>query len=156
MNITFEVSNYNPEGEKEIYVKEHVIEHITPEILNIKEFSGCQEKEFNKDPLVLVKKSTYSEAQRQAQAKYRLKYPEKYCKVQRDLYHVKIKDEAWKAKFNERSKINNKKYRDRKIEELKAQGIEPKKRGRPRKTEKIDVENNNTSNLTVKSILYDV
>ena len=135
MNLNFEISNFTPTGEEEIFTKDHEIEHITPEIFNIKGFSNTQEEEFGKKPLVLVKKTTYSEAQRIAQKKYREKYPEKYCKVQRDLYHNKKEDPEWKAKFNERSRLNNKKYREKKKEELISQGIEIKGRGRPRKTE---------------------
>ena len=89
--------------------------------------------EFGNKTTVLVKKTTYTEAKREAQRRYRQKYPERYCDIQNKLYHTKKQDEEWKKKFNERSKINNKKYREKKKEELKLLGIEPKKRGRPRK-----------------------
>jgi hypothetical protein len=84
-------------------------------------------------PILVMKKTTYTQAHRKAQQKYREKFPEKYCEVQRKLYDDKKKDEEWKKRFNERSKINNKKYRDRKNKQLLESGIELKRRGRPRK-----------------------
>jgi len=81
----------------------------------------------------IQKKSTYTDAHRKAQQRYREKYPEKYCKLQRDLYERKKQDEEWKKKFNERSKIHNKKYRDKKNQEIIEAGGQIKPRGRPRK-----------------------
>jgi hypothetical protein len=132
-SLNFDISNYTPEGEKKIFVKDIEVAFETPDILSVKDFTNSQEAEFGNTPIVLVKKSTYSEAQRIAQRKYREKYPEKYCKVQRDFYHNKKEDPEWKAKFNERSKVNNKKYRDKKKEEQLSLGIDVKPRGRPRK-----------------------
>ena len=141
IKINFDVSNFTPEGEKKIFVKDKEIDFVTPDILSVKEFTNDQEPEFGNTPIVYMKKSTYSEAQRIAQRKYREKYPEKYCKVQRDFYHTKKEDPEWKAKFNERSKLNNKKYREKKKEEQLALGIVSKGRGRPRKAPLISKEN---------------
>ena len=85
------------------------------------------------------KKSSYTEAGKRAQQKYREKYPDKYCEAQRKLYERKKEDPDWKEKFNERSRINNQIYRDRKAKELLDAGIAPKKRGRPRKIKPEDV-----------------
>lgn len=79
------------------------------------------------------KKTSYTEAGKKAQQKYREKFPEKYCELQRKLYERKKEEPEWKAKFNERSRINNKIYRDKKAQQLLESGVEPKKRGRPRK-----------------------
>lgn len=76
----------------------------------------------------------YSQANLIAQQKYRHKYPEKYCEQQRKLYDRLKDDEEWKHKFNERCKINNKIYRDKKKAEMLGAGITQKKRGRPRKS----------------------
>lgn len=89
--------------------------------------------EYGITPIFVAKKSTYTQAHRKAQQKYREKFPEKYCEIQRKLYDDKKKDEEWKKKFNERSKVNNKKYREKKNKEIMEAGGEIKKRGRPRK-----------------------
>lgn len=89
--------------------------------------------EYGITPIFVAKKSTYTQAHRKAQQKYREKFPEKYCEIQRKLYDDKKKDEEWKKKFNERSKVNNKKYREKKNKEILEAGGEIKKRGRPRK-----------------------
>ena len=80
-------------------------------------------------------KTYYTESVKKALYKYRMKNQDKYNESQR-LYYEKMKiNPEWKKKFNERSKINNKKYRDK-----KNTGLEPKKRGRPRKEIKINIE----------------
>jgi len=96
--------------------------------------------EYGITPIFVAKKSTYTQAHRKAQQKYREKFPEKYCEIQRKLYEDKKKDEEWKKKFNERSRINNKKYRDKKNKEVLEAGGEIKKRGRPRKVKEEVVE----------------
>jgi hypothetical protein len=85
------------------------------------------------EPIVVLKKNTYTQAHRKAQQKYREKYPDKYCEQQRKLYEDKKKDEEWKKKFNERSRKNNEKYRLKKKQEMEEQGVVIKPRGRPRK-----------------------
>jgi hypothetical protein len=69
--------------------------------------------------------------------KYRENHPEKYNEFQRNYYHSKKEDPEWKAKFNERCRLANKKYREKKME-----GEERKQRGRPRKVieEKTPIE----------------
>ena len=134
-SINFTITNINPDGTEEIYTQPVEIEHSgfygDEEIFSIPCIST--DEHFGYNEVLFVKKSSYNEAQRLAQKKYREKYPDKYCKVQRDLYHSKKTDDEWRRKFNERSKINNKKYREKKREELKALGITIKSRGRPRK-----------------------
>lgn len=118
-----------------------------------------EEDEYGIKPILVAKKSTYTQAHRRAQQKYREKFPEKYCELQRKLYNDKKDDEEWKKKFNERSKMNNKKFRDRKNQEIIDGGGEIKKRGRPKKIqvieieplEKIDIEE---KNLSVVDVLY--
>lgn len=79
-------------------------------------------------------KKTYTEAHKISQQKYRKKYPEKYCELQRKIYEKNKNDEEWRKKFNERSRINNAKYREKKKQEkLENPDIVVKKRGRPRK-----------------------
>lgn len=89
-------------------------------------------------PIIVMKKNTYTQAHRKAQQKYREKFPDKYCEQQRKLYEEKKKDEEWKKKFNERSRMNNEKYRLKKKQEMLEQGIEIKPRGRPRKNKEKD------------------
>lgn len=83
---------------------------------------------------VVKKKVKYTPAHLKAQNKYREKNREKYNEAQRLLYEKKIKEEEWKQHYLERSRVNNKKYRDKKKEEKIESGEHvEKKRGRPRK-----------------------
>jgi hypothetical protein len=83
---------------------------------------------------VMKKKVKYTPAHLKAQNKYREKNREKYNEAQRQLYEKKIKEEEWKQHYLERSRVNNKKYRDKKKEEMIASGeYVERKRGRPRK-----------------------
>jgi hypothetical protein len=83
---------------------------------------------------VVKKKVKYTPAHLKAQNKYREKNREKYNEAQRQLYEKKIKEEEWKQHYLERSRVNNKKYRDKKKEEMVESGeYVEKKRGRPRK-----------------------
>jgi hypothetical protein len=85
-------------------------------------------------PVIIIKKTTYTQAHKKAQQKYREKNREKYNESQRELYEKRKQDEDWKKNFNERSKKNNKIYREKKKEEkLLDPNYEVKKRGRPRK-----------------------
>jgi len=105
--------------------------------------------EYGIEPIMVCKKTTYTQAHRKAQQKYREKFPEKYNEAQRKLYDDKKKDDEWKKRFNERSKINNKKYREKKNKEILLNGGELKPKGRPRKVvqEVIDVPISNIDNI---------
>jgi hypothetical protein len=82
---------------------------------------------------VVKKKVKYTPAHLKAQNKYREKNREKYNEAQRLLYEKKIQEEEWQKHYLERSRVNNKKYRDKKKEEMIASGeYVEKKRGRPR------------------------
>jgi hypothetical protein len=98
------------------------------------------EDEFGLKPVLVLKKSTYSQAHRRAQQKYREKFPEKYCEIQRKLYDERKTDEEWKKRFNERSRINNKKYREKRNQAILEAGGTIKARGRPRKEKEEKVE----------------
>jgi hypothetical protein len=90
--------------------------------------------EYGLQPILIIKKTTYTQAHRKAQQKYREKNRDEYNELQRKLYEKRKQDEDWKKKFNERSKENNKIYRLKKKEEkMSNPNYEPKKRGRPRK-----------------------
>lgn len=83
---------------------------------------------------VVKKKVKYTPAHLKAQNKYREKNRAKYNEAQRLLYEKKIQEEEWKQHYLERSRVNNKKYRDKRKEEMVASGeYVEKKRGRPRK-----------------------
>jgi len=82
----------------------------------------------------VYKKKTYTPAVKNAIYKYRSKNVEKYNEIQRNYYDGAKKDEEWKKKFNERCKINNQRYREKKKLLL---GDNAKPRGRPRKDIKI-------------------
>lgn len=75
------------------------------------------------------KKSTYTSAVKKAIDKYRKNNLEKFNEKQREYYNEAKQDEEWRKNFNERCKINNQKYRQKKKETLG----EIKPRGRPRK-----------------------
>jgi len=86
------------------------------------------------------KKVKYTPAHLKAQNKYREKNREKYNEAQRLLYEKKIKEEEWKKHYLERSRVNNRKYREKKKEEEIHAGVyEEKKRGRPRKSKVAEV-----------------
>jgi len=89
--------------------------------------------EYGITPIAICKKSTYTQAHKKAQQRYREKYPEKYNDAQRKLYDDKKKDEEWKQKFNERSRLNNQKYREKKKKEILESGGTIRNKGRPRK-----------------------
>jgi len=113
------------------------------------DFDGCDD--FEEDnallkpdvygivPILVAKKKTYTEAHRRAQQKYREKFPEKYCELQRKLYDDKKNDPEWRMRYNERNRKNNKAYRERKKLKLESEGIikPPTKRGRPAKQKTI-------------------
>jgi hypothetical protein len=86
------------------------------------------------EPTIKVK-TTYTDAHRIAQQKYREKNREAYNKSQRDLYDKLKQDDEWRVRFNARSKTNNFKYRD--VKRMKVLEENPtivfKGRGRPRK-----------------------
>lgn len=96
--------------------------------------------EKDENPIIEIKKNTYTPACRKAQQKYREKFPEKYCALQRKLYQDKKTDDEWKKKFNERSKVNNAKYREKKMKEFLEAGGEVKPKGRPKKIKEIVVD----------------
>jgi hypothetical protein len=80
------------------------------------------------------RKIKYTPAHLKAQNKYREKNRGKYNEAQRLLYEKKIQEEEWKKHYLERSRVNNRKYRDKKKQELVDAGdFVEKKRGRPRK-----------------------
>lgn len=82
---------------------------------------------------VIKKKSTYTPAHLKAQNKYRDKNRDKYNEAQRQLYEKKIQEEEWQKHYLERSRVNNRKYREKKKEALIESGeYVEKKRGRPR------------------------
>ena len=78
------------------------------------------------------KKVRYTPAHLKAQNKYREKNREKYNEAQRLLYEKKIQEEEWQKHYLERSRLNNKKWRDKKKEALIERGeYVERKRGRP-------------------------
>jgi len=81
------------------------------------------------------KKVIYTPAHLKAQNKYREKNREKYNEAQRLLYEKKIQEEEWQKHYLERSRLNNKKYREKKKEALIESGeYVERKRGRPHKS----------------------
>ena len=84
-------------------------------------------------PIAIYKKSTYTEASRLAQQKYREKYPEKYCELQKKVYNDNKANEEWRKHFNERSAKNNKIWRDKRNAEIIANGGTIRPKGRPKK-----------------------
>ena len=73
-------------------------------------------------------KTTYTNSVKKAINIYRNKNLEKYNENQRNYYQTAKTNEEWKQKFNERCKVNNKIYRDKKSLENP-----PKPKGRPKR-----------------------
>lgn len=140
-----------PDGEWEI--NKDIDEKEVLQLNNNNENSDAKPSvdEFGNEQIIVMKKKTYTQAHRLAQQRYRERYPEKYCELQRKLYNNKKQDDEWKKKFNERSKINNEKWRIRNKEKQLAEGIQPKPRGRPRKVEKTNDETSHR--ITIKDII---
>ena len=108
------------------------LEEITFSLGEVAEGSDSSIK--TRDEEVVKKKTKYTPAHLKAQNKYREKNREKYNEAQRLLYEKKIKEEEWKQHYLERSRVNNRKYREKKKEELIQNGeYVESKRGRPRK-----------------------
>jgi len=85
-------------------------------------------------------KQKYCEANRIAQKKYREKYPEKYCAIQKKLYDRKKLEPEWIEHFNERARGYAKKAYDLKRQAKIDAGEVIKGRGRPRKViEKLEI-----------------
>jgi hypothetical protein len=80
-----------------------------------------------------TKSATYD---KDAQRKYREKNRDKYNIAQRELYYKLHENDEWREMFNERSRRNNMKSRQKKREEYLLANPEAviRKRGRPRKT----------------------
>ena len=94
--------------------------------------------EYGLQPVFVIKKSSYTQAHKKAQQKYRDNNRDEYNALQRALYDKQKLDEDWKKKFNERSRENNKIYRDRlKAVKLSNPDYKPPQRGRPKKVSNI-------------------
>jgi hypothetical protein len=152
MENQIEYYNDEIEAKENIYTSDDIIlpdanwELISSALLDWDDIKKKFEvDEYGNQPIIICKKSTYTQAHRKAQQKYREKFPEKYNEVQRKLYDDKKQDDEWKKKFNERSKLNNKKYREKKLQERIESGLELKPKGRPRKVKQeiIDVKIDN-------------
>ena len=89
---------------------------------------------------VVVKKLTYTDANRLAQLKYRQKYPAKYCAIQKKLYERKKLEPEWIAHFNERARGYAKKAYNLKKQAKIDAGEEIRPRGRPRKIKEESTE----------------
>jgi hypothetical protein len=136
--------NLIPMGKKEDVVIQQIVndvnicingklEEITFSLGEVNEGSDSSIKARDE---VVKKKVKYTPAHLKAQNKYREKNREKYNEAQRLLYEKKIQEEEWQKHYLERSRVNNKKYRDKKKEEMIASGeYVEKKRGRPRKVD---------------------
>jgi hypothetical protein len=84
-------------------------------------------------PILVTKKSTYTQAHRRAQQKYREKYPEKYNALQRKIYSNLRLNEEWKERNRAKCRENNRIFREKKLKEHLESGGVIKTRGRPRK-----------------------
>jgi len=136
------LGTYNPKGDKNVEYDDSDDELIN-EMINyeLDEQNDDVEKIILKDVIIILnpqdvvikKKRNYTEAHRRAQQKYREKYPDKYRELQRKVYNNLKQDEEWKKTYNEKSKVTQKKYRDKKKEDKISKGLDVKPRGRPRK-----------------------
>ena len=91
------------------------------------------------------KKVRYTPAHLKAQNKYREKNRDKYNEAQRLLYEKKIQEEEWQKHHLERSRVNNKKLRDKKKEALIERGeYVERKRGRPHKSLECFIKDDHT------------
>jgi len=113
----------------------------TPFIIELLEITGTpeasvlQEDSFGIKPIVVVKKSTYSEKQRLAVAKYRKLHPEQTKIQAKRTYEALKKNPERLKRFNKQMEEVQKRIREKK----KAQGILNEKAGRPRIPDELKV-----------------
>lgn len=113
----------------------------TPFIIELLEITGTpeasilQEDSFGIKPIVVVKKSTYSEKQRLAVAKYRKLHPEKTKEQAKRTYESLKKNPERLKRFNKQMEEVQKRIREKK----KAQGLIKEKAGRPRIPDELKV-----------------
>lgn len=129
-NMIFPDRNWDGTVIGEVNVNEIIQELVDDKVISK---ADIQPDSYQLEPIVVMKKKTYTDAHRRAQQKYREKYPEKYHSLQRKLYHEKVADEEKRKVVLEKARLNNQKQRDKKRAELAASGLPPKTRGRPRK-----------------------
>ena len=129
-NMIFPDRNWDGTVIGEVNVNEIIQELVDDKVISK---ADIQPDSYQIEPIVVMKKKTYTDAHRRAQQKYREKYPEKYHSLQRKLYHEKVADEEKRKVVLEKARLNNQKQRDKKRAELEASGLPPKTRGRPRK-----------------------
>jgi hypothetical protein len=68
----------------------------------------------NKEIKIKYVKCVYTDAQKKAIYKYREKHPDVNRNNAKSYYDKMKDDPEWKAKFNERSRLNAQRYRDKK------------------------------------------
>lgn len=113
----------------------------TPFIMELLEITGTpeasilQEDSFGIKPIVVVKKSTYSEKQRLAVAKYRKLHPEQTKLQAKRTYESLKKNPERLKRFNKQMEEVQKRIREKK----KAQGLINEKPGRPRIPDELKV-----------------
>ena len=113
----------------------------TPFIIELLEITGTpeesvlQEDSFGIKPIVVVKKSTYSEKQRLAVAKYRKLHPEQTKLQAKRTYEALKKNPERLKRFNKQMEEVQKRIREKK----KAQGLINDKPGRPRIPDELKV-----------------
>jgi hypothetical protein len=129
-NLVFPDKNWDGLVNGETHITEIIQELVDDKVIPS---TVIQADSYQLEPIVVMKKKTYTDAHRRAQQKYREKYPEKYHSLQRKLYQEKVADEEKRKIVLEKARLNNQKQRDRRKAESEAKGEEPKKRGRPRK-----------------------
>lgn len=103
-------------------------------------------------PILVAKKSTYTQAHRRAQQKYREKYPEKYNALQRKIYSNLSQNEEWMERKRSKCRENNKIFREKKLKEHLESGGVLKTRGRPRKIKEPDVVEVPIQNLELEEL----
>jgi len=113
----------------------------TPFIIELLEITGTpeasilQEDSFGIKPILVVKKSTYSEKQRLAVAKYRKLHPEQTKIQAKRTYEALKKNPERLKRFNKQMEEVQKRIKEKK----KAQGLINKKAGRPKIADELKV-----------------
>lgn len=101
----------------------------------LKEKLEGEQFDYDLKPVLVVTENKirkyYTPAQKKAIDKYREKHRDVYNEQMRGIYNRKREDEEWLKQRNEKAKVSNKKYREKKLSAIPAE--ERKPRGRPKK-----------------------
>ena len=107
-------------------------ENANMEIINLVKEKEAQPDELGIEPIIFIKKKTYTEAQKRAILKYREANPEKIAEITKKSYEKKMADPEKKKQHYKNCVEANRKKRQIEKQKIEADGGEVKSVGRPK------------------------